>query len=247
MTSLLTAVRACNDHFLALLSCWINQYLWIKVYQYQWTQKLKFTWGSALRGLYVYLNWFPMLIGDEWFSIAASSSFSCPCGIYSRELHSWWGERQCGGLPEERWSHRRRLQCHSQYTRDASSKCRRYELVSVFLGLAAHLQTFSSLLSPGGVDFEPISRTFTFPSGNNSACTTIAVADDHVALEGAEQFTVELTLPPGQPGLQLGSNRQTTITITDNDGRTAKFKICSLHYIFTFSLHYFCSCECGVC
>jgi len=39
-----------------------------------------------------------------------------------------------------------------------------------------------------------------------------------VALEGAEQFTVELTLPPGQPALQLGNNRQTTITITDNDG-----------------------------
>ena len=46
----------------------------------------------------------------------------------------------------------------------------------------------------------------------------IAVVDDRVALEGAEQFTVELTLPPGQPGLQLGTDRQTTVTITDNDG-----------------------------
>ena len=45
------------------------------------------------------------------------------------------------------------------------------------------------------------------------------MVDDHVALEGAEQFTVELTLPPGQPGLQLGSIRQTTVTITDNDGK----------------------------
>ena len=44
------------------------------------------------------------------------------------------------------------------------------------------------------------------------------MVDDRVALEGAEQFVVELTLPPGQPGPQLGSNRQTTITITDNDG-----------------------------
>ena len=46
----------------------------------------------------------------------------------------------------------------------------------------------------------------------------IAVVDDSVALEGAEQFTVELTLPPGQPGLLLGTDRQTTVTITDNDG-----------------------------
>ena len=45
------------------------------------------------------------------------------------------------------------------------------------------------------------------------------MVDDSVALEGAEQFTMELTLPPGQPGLQLGSNRQTAVTITDNDGR----------------------------
>ena len=49
----------------------------------------------------------------------------------------------------------------------------------------------------------------------------IAVVDDSVALEGAEQFTVELTLPPGQPGLLLGTDRQTTITIIDNDGSGA--------------------------
>ena len=49
----------------------------------------------------------------------------------------------------------------------------------------------------------------------------IAVVDDSVALEGAEQFTVELTLPPGQPGLLLGTDRQTTITIIDNDGSSA--------------------------
>ena len=46
------------------------------------------------------------------------------------------------------------------------------------------------------------------------------MVDDRVALEGVEQFIVELTLPPGQPGLLLGTDRQTTITITDNDGRT---------------------------
>ena len=71
----------------------------------------------------------------------------------------------------------------------------------------------------GGADFEQVSRTFSFPTGNDTACTTIAVMDDQVALEGAEQFTVELTLPPGQPGLQLGTDRQTAITITDNDGK----------------------------
>ena len=43
--------------------------------------------------------------------------------------------------------------------------------------------------------------------------------DDRVALEGAEVFTVELTLPPGQPGPQLGTDRQTTVSITDNDGK----------------------------
>ena len=47
------------------------------------------------------------------------------------------------------------------------------------------------------------------------------MVDDRVALEGAEQFAVELTLPLGQPGPQLGINRRTTITINDNDGRTA--------------------------
>ena len=78
--------------------------------------------------------------------------------------------------------------------------------------------SLSYMLSLGGADFEQISRTFSFPTGNDTACTTIAVVDDRVALEGAEQFTVELTLPLGQPGPQLGSNRRTTITIIDNDG-----------------------------
>jgi len=64
---------------------------------------------------------------------------------------------------------------------------------------------------------------FPFTTGNNTACTTITVVDDRVALEGAEQFTVELTIPPGQPALQLGNNRQTTITITDNDGKSCSF------------------------
>ena len=72
---------------------------------------------------------------------------------------------------------------------------------------------------PGGTDFEQVSRTFIFPTGNDTACTTIPVIDDRLVLEGSEQFTVELTLPPGQPALQLGTNRQTTITITDNDGK----------------------------
>jgi len=52
------------------------------------------------------------------------------------------------------------------------------------------------------------------------------VVDDRVALEGPEQFTVELTLPPGQPGLQLGNNTQITITITDNDG-----KKCCIYFV----------------
>ena len=76
---------------------------------------------------------------------------------------------------------------------------------------------------PGGTDFEQTSRTFTFPTESDTACTSIAVVDDRVALEGAEQFTVELTLPPGQPDLQLGNNRQITVTITDNDGKIAAF------------------------
>ena len=71
---------------------------------------------------------------------------------------------------------------------------------------------------PGGTDFEQVSRTVTFTAESDTACTAITVVDDRVALEGSEQFTVELTLPPGQPGLQLGTDRQTTITITDNDG-----------------------------
>ena len=100
------------------------------------------------------------------------------------------------------------------------------------------------MFSLGGADFELISRTFSFPTGNDTACTTIAVVDDQVALEGAERFTVELTLPPGQPGPQLGSNRQTTVTITDNDGKIVQ--------LFNFQIKhcrflYFCSCECGVC
>ena len=83
--------------------------------------------------------------------------------------------------------------------------------------------SLSYLLSLGGADFEEVSRTFSFPTRNDIACTTITVVDDRVALEGAEQFTVELTLPSGQPALQLGNNRQTTITITDNDGKNCSF------------------------
>ena len=46
-------------------------------------------------------------------------------------------------------------------------------------------------LSLGGPDFEQVSRTFTYPAESDTACTTITVVDDRVALEGAEQFTVE--------------------------------------------------------
>ena len=77
----------------------------------------------------------------------------------------------------------------------------------------------SYLLSLGGSDFQQISRTYSFPTRNNTACTTIEVVDDRLALEGAEQFIVELTLPPGQSALQLGTNRQIIITIIDNDGK----------------------------
>ena len=116
------------------------------------------------------------------------------------------------------------------------------------VGFLSHSHTFSlslslsCLISLGGVDFEQISRTFSFPTGNDTACTAIAVVDDRVALEGEEQFTVELTLPPGEPaGLLLGTNSQTTITITDNDGRNStlynqQLAICYSVSLFSFPL-----------
>ena len=73
------------------------------------------------------------------------------------------------------------------------------------------------------------------------------MVDDRVALEGAEQFTVELTLPPGQPGLQLGSNQQTAVTITDNDGRNVTLMHPSTCSITNSVFDSLCSCECGVC
>ena len=91
---------------------------------------------------------------------------------------------------------------------------------------------------PGDADFEQVSRTFTFPAENDTACTTIAVVEDRVALEGAEQFTVELTLPPGQPGLLLGTDRQTTITIIDNDGRTATLPVVPIICLNSLCIHF---------
>jgi len=93
----------------------------------------------------------------------------------------------------------------------------RFSLLSYLLCIFLS-PSLSVSLSLGGPDFEQVSRTFTYPAESDTACTIITVVDDRVALEGAEQFIVELTLPPGQPSLQLGNNRQSTITITDNDG-----------------------------
>ena len=59
----------------------------------------------------------------------------------------------------------------------------------------------------------------TFAPTQTSQVVMVPIIDDSVG-EGSEQFTAQLSLPPGQSGVVLGAS-MATVEITDDDRKSS--------------------------
>ena len=71
------------------------------------------------------------------------------------------------------------------------------------------------IINLADVDYSSNAQTFVFRSNETRVCRTFPTADDNIALEGNETFTVRLTSTTS--GI-IGANNEGTVTIIDNDG-----------------------------
>ena len=69
--------------------------------------------------------------------------------------------------------------------------------------------------SADGVDYTTTSVTVTIQAAETSRVVMVPILPDNI-LEGVEQFTAQLSLPAGQPGVVLGAS-MANIEITDDD------------------------------
>ena len=65
------------------------------------------------------------------------------------------------------------------------------------------------------VDYTTTSLTVTIQAAETSQVVMVPILPDNI-LEGVEQFTAQLSLPAGQPGVVLGAS-MASIEITDDD------------------------------
>ena len=70
------------------------------------------------------------------------------------------------------------------------------------------------------MDFIPLVKTVLFLQTGRVFCVSVTILDDDIALEGDEQFAVNLSIPMELhvSGLYIGANPTTIITIVDDDG-----------------------------
>ena len=66
-----------------------------------------------------------------------------------------------------------------------------------------------------------ISETQTFPAGSSSITFNFDLTDDIVGLEDVESYIASLQLVGSPAGVELGATTETTVFVTDDDGRTS--------------------------
>ena len=80
-----------------------------------------------------------------------------------------------------------------------------------------------------------INRDEAFTTGQYTFTLSLPLTDDEIALEDVESYNATLTLAPGTPpGVVLGSQTTTTISVKDNDGES----VC-VHINYVLKLYLF--------
>ena len=76
-----------------------------------------------------------------------------------------------------------------------------------------------------------INRDETFTTGQYTFTFSLPLTDDEIALEDLESYVASLTLAPGTPpGVVLGSQNTTTISVADNDSESVCVCVCVCVY-----------------
>ena len=73
------------------------------------------------------------------------------------------------------------------------------------------------------MDYIPLVERVLFLQTGRVFCVSVAILDDDIALEGDEQFAVNISVPMELSGLYIGANPTTVITIEDDDGNFTQF------------------------
>ena len=68
------------------------------------------------------------------------------------------------------------------------------------------------------MDYIPLVKTVLFLQTGRVFCVSVTILDDDIALEGDEQFAVNISVPMELSGLYIGASPTTIITIVDDDG-----------------------------